>query len=166
MMSAPSKFSPGLSAPPLDIEALESLPVAADGAIQFDFIFRDLLFAARYSQDGGKGLLRLAGDCGPYPFTAESPEARSGLRQIVSAANDVLGQTFRIRDGRILLAAVTEVPPPVSVTHVVTAAAVMVVPAIPYLELIATYVRPPLERGKPGEPAVRAEWRRRARAKA
>lgn len=144
---------------PLDIDALETLPVAAGGLIQFDFIYRDIRFSARYDQ--ADGMLALTGDCGPLPYTAESPHARAGLGHIVVDANDVLGQTFRFGHSRILLAASIPVPPPVTATHVIAATAAILVPAIPYLDLIAVYVRPPLAPAKPGESALRPEWRRR-----
>lgn len=144
---------------PLDIEVLETLPVTAGGVIQFDFVYRDILFAARYEQ--ADGALTLAGDCGPLPYTAESPHARAGLGHIVVDANTVLGQTFLFRHNRIFLNASVPVSPPVTATHVISAVATLLVPAIPYLDLIAVYIRPPLAAAKPGESALRPEWRRR-----
>lgn len=144
---------------PLDIDALETLPVAAGGMIKFDFVHRDIRFAARYDQ--ADGMLALTGDCGPLPYTAESPHARAGLGYIVVEANDVLGRTFQFSQSRILLTASTPVMAPVTATHVMAAIAAILVPALPYLDLIAVYIRPPLAPTKPGESALRPEWRRR-----
>lgn len=162
-MAEVKKLSLGGFALPLDIESLENLPVPPGGIIQFDFSYRDIRFTCRYQEDdgGGGGTLRLAGDVGPLPFTAESPAARAGLGQIVIEANDVLGPTFRFSQGRILLLAGEPVAPPLTATHVVSAAAATLIPAAPYLDLIAVYVRPPLAPARPGESALRAEWRRK-----
>lgn len=145
---------------PLDIEALESIPVAADGSIQFDFSYRQIRFTCRYSGGQEAGSLKLAGDVGPLPFTAESPAARSGLSYIVIDANDLLGPTFRFSQGRILLMGSQPVEPPVTAIHILTATARILIPATPYLDLISVYVRPPLAPARPGETAVRPEWRR------
>lgn len=116
---------------PLDIEALESLPVSPGGIIQFDFSYRQIRFASRYQEGPEGGTLRLAGDLGPLPFTAESPAARAGLGYIVVDANDLLGPTFRFSQGRILLIAGHPVEKPLTATHVLAAAAAILIPATP-----------------------------------
>ncbi|MGE5475025.1 MAG: hypothetical protein ACM3Q1_00065 [Bacteroidales bacterium] len=150
---------------PLDIEALESLPVAPDGTIQFDFTYRNIRFACRYQNGEDGGLLRLAGDVGPLPYTAESPAARSGLGTIVVDANDLLGPTFRFSGGRILLMAGCPVAKPLTASNIVAAAATILLPATPYLDLIAVYIRPPCAPAKPGESALQPEWRRKRHGK-
>ncbi len=149
---------------PLDIEAMESLPVPG-GKIHFDFVYRDIPFTANYDETGDSAVMQLAGIVGPLPFTAESPPARSGLSLIVAEANDVLGGGFAVDGGRIVLQGELPIIRPVTATKVIAAAAAMLLPAAPYLDMIATYVRPPQEEGKPGESSVRPEWRRRLQAK-
>lgn len=151
---------------PLDIDSLETLPVPPGGVIQFDFAYRQIHFACRYQEGAAGGTLRLAGDVGHLPFTAESPAARAGLAQIVAEANDVLGSTFRFSQGRILMVAGEPVQRPLTATHMVAAAATILIPATPYLDLIAVYVRPPLAPARPGESALRPEWRRKPLPKA
>lgn len=153
----------GLSVP-LDVEALESLPVNPGGLIQFDFSHRHILFAIRYQEQETDGLLRIVGDAGPLPFSAEAPAARAGLVQIMLEANDVLGHRFRLADGRILLGAEMIIDRPVTATKLIGAVAQVLVPAIPYLDLIAVYIRPPLAPAAPGQPALRPEWKRKALA--
>ena len=87
---------------PLDIEALEALPVNPGGEFQFDFTFHDIRFAIRYEDLNDHGALRIVGDVGPMPYSAESPAARSGLHQIIRAANDVLEARFRVTQGRVV----------------------------------------------------------------
>jgi|AGTN01.1.fsa_nt_gi hypothetical protein len=164
-MSEVQTLKPGGNSLPLDIAALESLPVAAGGVARFDFVFRHIRFSASLDPGDGVGSLRLSGDCGPLPFTAESPQARAGLGQIVVEANDVLGRTFGFGGNRIGFEAEIAVAPPLTATHVIAAAATVLVPAIPYLDLIAVYIRPPLAPAPPGESALRPEWRRRAAGK-
>ncbi|HLO76134.1 MAG TPA: hypothetical protein VK196_06740 [Magnetospirillum sp.] len=160
-MALAKKFNLGGVTLPLDIDALETLPVPSGGIIQFDFTYRQIRFACRYQHDDAGGILRLAGDVGPLPFTAESPAARAGLGQIVLEANDVLGTTFRLSQSRILVAGAAPVAQPLTATNVVAAAATILVPVAPYLDLIATYIRPPMAPARPGESALRPEWRRR-----
>ncbi|MBC7906313.1 MAG: hypothetical protein H7Y60_06135 [Rhodospirillaceae bacterium] len=147
---------------PLDIKALEALPVTAEGAIQFDFSYRDIRFAARYQENDSAtgGLLKLVGDVGPLPFTAESPAARVGLGYIMVHANDLLGSMFRFIDSRIVLSTKVEVARPVTATNVISAVSSVLIPAAAYLDLIAVYVRPPLAPAAPGESALRPEWRK------
>lgn len=145
---------------PVDIEALETLPVTAGGSTRFDFSFKEIGFSACFEQGDGVDSLVLSGDCGPLPYTAESPPARAGLGQIVVDANSVLGETFCFSRGRIQFKARTTVELPLTATHAVAAVATLLVPAIPYLELIAVYIRPPLALGRPGESAIQPQWRR------
>lgn len=156
---------------PLDIEALEALPVTPGGTMQFDFCYRNIRFAARYQEgetreDGETGgVLKLVGDVGPLPFTAESPAARAGLGHIVVHANDLLGPMFRFANNRIVLSTKVEVAKPLTATNVISAVSRVLIPAGAYLDLIAVYVRPPLAPARPGESALRPEWRK-TRAKA
>ncbi len=146
---------------PMDIEAMETLPMAPGGTIQFDFAYRDVRFAVRYREADGIGTLILAGDLGPLPFTAESPAARAGIGHVVVHANDALGPTFCFRNNRIEMH-VEGVPVahPVTATNIIAAIAAVLVPATPYLDLIAVYIRPPLAPARPGDSALRPEWRR------
>lgn len=168
-MSHPERVVTGGLGPPLDVEALEALPVDAGGLIQFDFAFRSIRFVARYqehpAEGGSGGRLKLAGDVGPVPFTAEAPAARAGLAQIVLDAADLLGPSFRFIDGRIVLANQFDIEHPVTASKLISVAARFLVPAIPYLDLIAVYLRPPLAPHQPGEAALRPEWRRKAAAR-
>lgn len=161
-MAEAKKFTLGGIALPLDVKSLETLPLSPGGLIQFDFTWRQIRFTCRYQEGLDGGTLRIAGDVGPLPYTAESPAARAGLGQIAVDANDVLGPTFRFSQGRILMIAAEPVQRPLTATHVVAAAATILLPATPYLDLIAVYVRPPLAPSRPGESALRPEWRRRA----
>lgn len=165
-MAEAKKFTLGGVSLPLDIESLETLPFSPGGIIQFDFTWRQIRFTCRYQDEAERGILRVAGDVGPLPYTAESPAARAGLSHIVNEANDVLGPTFRFSQGRMLMVAGEPVQRPVTATHVVATAATILLPATPYLDLIAVYVRPPLAPARPGESALRPEWRRRPLPKA
>lgn len=162
-----SRFTLGGRTLPLDLHNVwvdaAGLPLTvADGPIAFDFIFRDIRFAGRYEQNGEDALLKLRGDAGPMPFTAEAGAARFGLARIVEAACDLLGPMFRIDQGRILIRTERAIKAPVTACTLVAAVAEALLPAAPYLELITVYVRPPMSPAKRGESAVRPEWRRRS----
>ncbi|WP_041041895.1 hypothetical protein [Paramagnetospirillum magnetotacticum] len=168
-MSKPNAFSLGGMSMPLDIDAVlegaEAPPLTLDnGPVAFDFGFRFVRFAARLEQSDSGVQLKLVGDLGPMPFSAESPAARAGLARIVESGNSVLGTgTLRIGQGRILLGGDLRIPAPVSAVGLVSAVACFLAPATPYMELISMYVRPPLAPARIGESAVRPEWRKAKR---
>lgn len=162
-------FSLGGMSLPLDIDAVlegaEAPPLSLDkGPVAFDFGFRFVRVVARLERHGAAAVLKLVGDLGPMPYSAESPAARTGLARIVDAGNSALGGgTFRVVQGRILLGGEAPVPCPVAAVGLVSAVIRFLAPATPYMELVAMYVRPPLAPAKPGESAVRPEWRRTRR---
>jgi hypothetical protein len=165
-MTKTKTFTLGGKALPVDLHTVwtdddgQALTVA-DGIIQFDFGYRDIRFVGRMEQTGGRAHLKLAGDLGPLPFSAESPAARAGLLRIIDAAAADLGDApFRVIQGRLLLGGDLDIPVPVSATGLVSSVARFLLPTCPYLDLIALYLRPPLATAKPGESAVRPEWRK------
>lgn len=161
-MSDPKHLIVGGMCLPLDIEALESLPINPGGVFQFDFTFHDIRFAIRYEEAEEHGALRIVGDVGPMPFSAESPAARAGLNQIMTRANDQLNARFRVTLGRMVLGAELNIERPVTATKLITTVATHIIPATPYLDLIALYIRPPMALAKKGETSLRPEWRRKA----
>lgn len=161
-MADPKHLIVGGMCLPLDIEALESLPINPGGVFQFDFIFHHIRFAIRYEEHDAHGSLRVVGDVGPLPFSAESPAARAGLNQIMSRANEVLAAKFRLGLGRIILGCENEIERPVTATKMIATVACHLIPCVPYLDLIAIYIRPPQAPAKRGEPALRREWRHKA----
>lgn len=169
-MSKTSRFSLGGKTLPIDVHSawvdVEGLPIDVGGPVLFEFSYHDVRFAGRYEEDSGQAHLKLVGDAGPLPFTAEAPAARAGLARIVEAANDVLalkgqGPAFRITHGRIMLGRDLPVVTPVTATGLVATIAAFLIPATPYLDLMSVYVRPPLAPAKAGESAVRPEFRLR-----
>ncbi|OAN50219.1 hypothetical protein A6A04_02100 [Paramagnetospirillum marisnigri] len=135
--------------------------VLGDGSVKFDFNLRQIRFAAQLEQARGAAHMKLVGDLGPMPFSAESPAARAGLARIVEAANAHLGSgCFRVVAGRVLVGGDIAIPVPVTAHALVTEVTRFLAPTLPYLEVIALYIRPPLAAARPGESAVRPEWRR------
>lgn len=146
---------------PLDVEALEALPIDPGGVFHFDFVYRDIRFAVRYEECADCGLLRVVGDVGPMPFSAESPDARAGLRRIMEHANEGLTAQFRLSQGRVALGVDTRLERPVTATRLISNVTLLLIPAAAYLDVISIYLRPPLAQAKPGESALRREWRRK-----
>ncbi|MGE5505799.1 MAG: hypothetical protein ACM31L_15370 [Actinomycetota bacterium] len=161
-MSKTSRFILGGLELPLDLHTVVGggAAPATNGAITFDFAYRGIRFGGRYDDSVGSGRLKVAGDLGPLPFSAESPHARAGLACIVERATEAIGPVLRIVQGRILVGAEHSVELPVTAISLVTAVAQVLLPVSPYLDLVATYLRPPMA-VKPGESALRSEWRRR-----
>lgn len=130
-----------------------------DGLIKFDFDFRDIRFVGQLNQTEGMARLRLVGDLGPMPYSAESPAARIGLIRIVEAANEHLGRgLFRVTHGRVLIGHDFDIPVPVTATGLICEVSRTLLPALPYMELVSLYIRPPLAPAKPGQSALRPEW--------
>ncbi|MBI5163803.1 MAG: hypothetical protein HY985_07865 [Magnetospirillum sp.] len=152
---------------PIDLNDLRVAGVQAlstvDGPVHFDFAYRDVRVAGRYNESGGNtAVLKVVADLGPMPFTAESPHARTTLAQIVDHANALLGPILKVVQGRILLGSEVAIAAPASATQLVTAFARVLIPAVPYLDLVSLVVRPPLAAARPGESALRPQWRRAA----
>lgn len=156
-MSTSAQTSLGGTDQPLDIDALEALP-STGGVSVFDFVYRDIRFAARCEDKGdGTARLKLVGDIGPVPFSAEAPVARLGMAHIIMHANNLLGQRFRLND-RLLFGVETQITTPVTATTLVTGAVGVLAPATPYFDLFTVYMEPGI--------GVRPEWRRGGRAAA
>ncbi|RAU20173.1 hypothetical protein CU669_19770 [Paramagnetospirillum kuznetsovii] len=166
-MSKTKSFTLGGKPLPVDLHTVWTddagqAPTLGDGAITFDFGVRDIRFVAQLEQMAGDAHVKLVGDLGPMPFSAESPAARMGLARIVEAANEHLGEClFRVTQGRLLLGHDLAIPMPVDATGLVTEITRFLVPTLPYVELVAIYIRPPLAPSRPGESALRPEWRKR-----
>jgi hypothetical protein len=161
-----TRLSFGRRSLPLDIDAIvdDEAMSLAQAPIQFDFAYRGIRFACRCEQQDGGAMLKLVGDAGAMPFSAESSEARMAVQAIVEHANGTLaaapGPAIRLTHGRILLGTERLLPMPITAVSLVAAIARFVVPALPYLTLLAEVVRPPLQPAKPGESALQPGWRR------
>ncbi len=137
--------------------------------IQFDFVFADIRFACR-CEDGpsdgdGEAQLKVVGDAGALPFTAESPGGRAALAAIIAAGNDHLGPVFKVTQGRKLVGTECDLRRPVTATGLMSTVVAFVLPTRPYLDLIAEVVRPPMQAAKPGENPLRPAWRRPLKAR-
>lgn len=133
---------------PLDVHELHDLGVEADGEIvrhtaahgpvAFDFVYKDVAFAASYVDDGTLARFTMVGDVGPLPYSAENGSARAGVRAVVEAANRALGPVFRLSpERRVLLCCDTPIERPVTAVIMVGLIARFLVPVAPYLDCIA-----------------------------
>ncbi len=131
--------------------------------IQFDFAYHGIRLACRSDPSPAGNQLRLVGDAGPMPFTAESPRARAAAQAILDHANATLAPSpaFRCNQGRILVGAEGPLPDPITAVALVAAIARFLAPVHPWLALLSEVVRPPLHSAKPGESALQPAWRRR-----
>jgi hypothetical protein len=154
---------------PVDIHALA---VDSDGDVvgvgkqtfNFGFSYQSVSFAAHYLEQGALAHIDLVGQIGPLPFTAESPEARIAVNQILDAANTHLGPIFRIDDGRIELFGAAEVVTPVTAVGLVTAMSTFLLRVKPYIDCIDIYLEPAFEGGpRKVRPAYRRSVIRRKR---
>lgn len=156
-MSTPTRLSLGDADLP-DMDAIEALP-STGGVSAFDFTYRGIRFAARCEDAGdGTAMLKLVGDFGPVPFSAEAPIARMGMAHIIIHANKLLnGKRFQLTE-RLIYAAEARIHTPVSATNLVTGAVGILVPATAYFDLFTVYMEPGI--------GIRPEWRRGGKAPA
>ncbi|HVI50997.1 MAG TPA: hypothetical protein VM661_07295 [Candidatus Sulfotelmatobacter sp.] len=130
---------------------------------RFTFVWRMLKFQAAYHEQGGAEM-DLSAEIGPFPFSAESPQARVDLKAIIAAANSQLGPVFQERQGRIVLIRRLPVILPVTAVGLITAVTGFLLKIAPYLDCIATVMATPLEVAK-GAPRLRPNYRRRPAVK-
>lgn len=148
-MSKPKRLSLGGTELPIDVDSMDRLPTG--GTMQFDFTYRGILFAGQCMATEASATIKIVGDVGPMPYTAEAPAARVGLSHIIMHANGLLGRVFRLAGDRILVGGEATVTP-VNATRLLAVVAGMLIPVSPYLDLAAVYF-------EPGGARLKAEWR-------
>ena len=150
---------------PLDLHSLaitehgELVWRAKPAPINFSFVYGGIRFAASLAEeiDAKRGHLKLVGDVGPMPFSAESVSARASLVAIIEAANDSLGGVFKVsRENRILLGHEFELAAPVTAVGLIEAVAGFLLGAVAYLDCIGVFLHL-----RPGESTLNPVWRRR-----
>jgi hypothetical protein len=164
-MPEPKVISIGGQSMPLDIDNLteDAYKLGTSLApVEFAFTFAGVRFACRSEKiDDKNAVLRVAGDLGPLPFSAESPAARLAVLTIVEDANAALGTLLKLTHGRIMVGGDRPLSAPITAATMVTAIATFMLPIRPYLELLSEVVRPPMLAHKAGESPLRPEWRGR-----
>jgi hypothetical protein len=154
-MPKPNRLSLGGMELPIRIDAVDVLPPGG-GTMQFDFTYRGIHFAAKCTEAEGTATIKLVGDVGPMPYTAEAPAARAGLSHIIVHANGLLGRVFRLAGERILVGGEATVEVPVNATGLLAVVARILIPMAPYLDLASVYF-------EPGGTRLKREWRVKSR---
>jgi hypothetical protein len=94
---------------------------SVDGPVRFEFSFRDIAFTAQFEERDGAAQLRLVGDLGNLPFSAEGRIARHNILAIVKSANQVTGDSFHVTEqGRLLLRRAAMLENPVTGSGLIT----------------------------------------------
>jgi hypothetical protein len=164
--ASPRTLTIGGQALPLDATDIATGRDISLSPVSFDFVYGDIKMRGRCVPDEDGATVRVTGNVGPLPFTAESPDARIAVQAIVDDANAVTGtEVFRVVNGHVMLATECRVALPVSAVGLVSAVAAQLLPIRPYLALMAEVVRPPLQAAGPGESVLRPGWRRRRAAR-
>lgn len=141
------QFVLGRQVLPLDIHAIAAdaeghlLKVTWDGPVRFRFDYDGWLVEAVLIEDATTRL-ELSADLGAMPFTAEARSERASLQAVVDAGNGHLGGLFLVtRDRRIRLSLAGVVDGPLTAVGLVATVARLLLPATPYLELLAVFLR-------------------------
>jgi len=162
-MSEPKLITIGGQSIPLDLDNLteDAYKLGTSLApVEFAFTYVGVRFACRSELiDSDAAVLRLAGDVGPLPFSAESRRGRAAIQAIVDEAGNTLGPLFKLTRGRIMVGGDRPLAAPITAAVLVTAVASFMLPIRPYLDILAEVVRPPMQPAKPGESPLRPEWR-------
>ena len=124
---------------------LGSIEITEDGRVAtapagrpltFSFLYRDLTFAGEVGPEAGDRM-RLVGEFGKLPYTAELPKGRHAIRQLVAASRRNKHTHFFItptQDIRLAMEIVPAQPKtPVSIVAAVTA---LLLEALPAVELM------------------------------
>lgn len=142
-----------LSSQPAPLE-VGSFDIGSDGTvarrsegqpIQFSFVHRGVLVAVTVEEVGGVRRVRLFGNLGLLPYSAESRERRAGALQVLQAAAQTLNGRFRVTsDQKILLTCEADLPSDLVLTppNLLARVTAMLVAAKPYLDLLTLYVTP------------------------
>lgn len=128
-------------APPLDLDRFGASfglgPGRSSGPLAFRFCFKEVPFAAQIEQRQDRAALKLAGDLGTLPFSAENPRRRRRLRRVLAAARHAAGVRWEITgDHHIRVAGETLLDLPLTPMAVIAAATALLLLSRPYLELI------------------------------
>lgn len=130
------------------------------GPIKFDFVYHAIPIAVMLEEVPPMARLKLVGDVGPMPYTAESAAARVNVQAILDAANHALGPVFRVTaDNRILLGGERALAAPVTAVTLIEAVVQILRSLEGYLECIAVFLRPPATGGRNRLGAVLPAWR-------
>ena len=106
-----------------------------DRPVTFSFNYHNYLFAGELA-DGQKGRLRLVGNLGKLPYTVESPEGRSFLRQLTAATAAMPHGRFIITDHQdVQLLAEETLPEPRTPVSFMATAAALLLEFKPFLDL-------------------------------
>ncbi|HIJ63142.1 MAG TPA: hypothetical protein HPQ04_10670 [Rhodospirillaceae bacterium] len=144
---------------PLDLHAVAAdaegrLAGAKARDIAFRFTYRHIPLSVRI-RAGDSPVVEIQGQIGPMPFSAESASARVTLTAVLAAANEHLGETFRVVGGRIRISGTVAPDNPVTAVGLVTALTAFLLPRKPYLTIIDS-VLAQLAAGPPRRPRQRA----------
>jgi hypothetical protein len=113
---------------------------SVDGPVRFEFSFRDIAFTAQFEERDGAAQLRLVGDLGNLPFSAEARIARHNILAIVKAANQVTGESFYVTEqGRLLLRRAAMLENPVTGPGLITGVVSALHMINEYLDLVMMF---------------------------
>ena len=124
---------------PLELGSLEItedgrvVPSAPGRTLTFSFFYKGLPFAGEVGPNAGDSV-RLVGEFGKMPFTAELPKGRHAVRQLIAASQRSQRIRFLVTKEQDIRLAMESVPPqprtPVSIVSAVTALLVEALPGI------------------------------------
>ncbi|WP_119167846.1 hypothetical protein [Algihabitans albus] len=145
---------------PLELGSIEIsedgrvVPSAPGHTLTFSFFYKGLPFAGEVGPESGDSV-RLVGEFGKMPFTAELPKGRHAIRQVIADSQRSQRTRFFVTREQDLRLAMEAVPPqprtPVSIVAAVTA---LIVEALPGIEAMTDTLNERLSAGRKNETSV------------
>lgn len=113
-----------------------------DEPLTFSFRYRNFTFDGSI-EPGQSALIRLKTDCGYLPYTAESPEARQCVREIIRESHRIPGARLYISDRQVISLESEAVPPaPRTPVSVVATLVSLLLKSRPLLTLMDDLLKP------------------------
>lgn len=117
-----------------------------DESLRFTFEYAGFLFAVQASAGSQNTQMRFHANLGSIPYTAEDPHARTQALAVLRSASRALGGRLQLTPRqRILLLEDVTIDQPFTPVLLMSRAAMLLIMAKPYLELLSSYVHPPVE---------------------
>ena len=114
--------------------------------VEFTFEYLGFIFAVRADTSQQQTRMSFRANLGSMPYTAEDPEARANALMVLRTASRVLGGRVRLTPRqRLILSDELRFDEPLTPISMMSRSARLLLRVKPYLELLTSYVRPPVE---------------------
>ena len=120
---------------PRELDRGELLGRDGSDPVAFRFVLREVPFCCTVERPEGQPVLRLTGDLGALPYTAEGTERRRAMQAVVAAARERSGLDWQVTPQRqIQVRGGISLPSPLTPVAMILGAVTLLLRALPFLE--------------------------------